>query len=326
MNPCTIVLPSGSLSERLRMYLAKAGYDIDKPNRRGICGGSCNGKAVFIERDRRMVARHVAGKYDAGITGLDLLINSGLQHVLRTVADLCFSRKTDQPARWVAVTSPASQCTGTVRIGCELPGVDEYVKPSILASLQGKQNAEVLPVHVQLEGNEEMAIEEDFCDVVLVVTETGITLRETGLFPLSGCESLLVSVTQIIAKPKLPPEKEEALQEIRFALGAVIGAATRVMMKADLPTEKVHGLQLPAEVSPTVASLDVEGWSAVEICIPRSDIGAIGLKLERACARAIVVQDVIAFCGGKSNMQQRKEQTSAPYSGIPLTDTKGYHH
>lgn len=322
MSTLKFITPDGSLSERMRMYLAKAGFDIDKPDRRGVCGRSADGRIEFVERDRRMIPRLVALGYDAGITGLDLILNSRVEG-LRTVANLCFAKRSDRPTRWVlAGRDNALDRNDPLRIGTELENLPQLVIP---------QSPPILFDYkvVKLEGNEEMAIDDGLCDLILVVTETGKTLQDIGLTILPSCDKLLVSMPQIIAKPVLPPDKEEALQEVRFALEAVISAASRVMVKADLPKAALDGLQLPSEVSPTVASLAREGWIAVEVCIPRSDIGSVGLKLERAGGRAIVVQDVLAFSAGKSESigsPKRKKETPAPYSGIPLTDTRGYHH
>lgn len=302
MKTLKFITPNGSLSERLRMYLAKAGYDIDKPDRRGYCGRSQNGKIEFIERDRRMIPHLLAtGHFAAGITGLDLVLNSGVEG-LRTVANLCFAKRSDHPTRWVLAVDPKEMqrrqenlSSLALRVGCELPGLVRKIMP--LCNFESRPYS--LDAVVQLEGNEEMAIQDGLCDAILVVTETGKTLEDIGLAVPSGYEQLLISMPQIIAQPKLPLDMEDALQELRFALESVISAATRVMMKADLCKEALKELQLPSEVSPTVSPLDRKGWIAVEICIPRTDIGSVGLKLENAGARGIVVQDVIAYTTGK---------------------------
>ncbi len=314
----------------MRMYLAKAGFDIDKPNRDGVCGRSRDGRIEFIERDRRIIPHHIAGAYDAGITGLDLVIESGVKD-LRTVAALCFARASDRPTRWVLAKSMGvsldledlrGQEVLSVRVGCELP---------FLASQLIGQNAAKLthftihPTIRKLEGHEEMAPKDGLCELVLVVTETGRSMREHNLTIVPGCEELLVSMPQIIAKPQLPASQEEALQELRFALEAVIGGASRVMMKADLPTVAVHGLALPAEVSPTVSSLALQGWSAIEVCIPRSDIGPVGLKLERAGARGIVVQEVVAYATGNKSALSPSVPGDGPHPN-PFDDGRGARH
>lgn len=286
----------------MQEFLLIVGYCIGEPDRRGFCGES-NG-IEFWERDRKMVPRHVAGQFDAGITGKDLIVDSGVEG-LRVVADLCFSRQTNQPTRWVLIYNPVQypdlltkprQAVNIARIGCEL---------LVLAGKLGAQQGMVLSGFLyrdflKLEGNEEASIADGLCDAALVVTETGRTIRDLGLQIVPGCESLFVSVPQIIAKPDLGEEKEERLQELFAALRGVIGAARYVMGKADVPADAIGRLHLPSEVSPTISNLMDDHWKAVEICILRSQIPRVSLLLERAGAKAIVFQDLIAYDPGVS--------------------------
>ncbi|MFA7286825.1 MAG: hypothetical protein WC052_04175 [Patescibacteria group bacterium] len=287
MDPLKLVLCNGSLSASLRVYLGRAGYDIGKADRRGYCGTSTDGSIEFWERDRRMVPYLVAGGYDAGITGLDLTLNSCVQG-LRQIAGLCFSRATNNPTRWVLASKGTCDLSGSLRIGCELENLPALLLPACPYPIRDYQV-------VKLEGNEEMAIEEGLCDLILVVTETGSTLQALSLTILPGCERLLVSVPQIIAKGNLCDEKEEALQALSFALTAVIGGSAHVMLTFDIPKFALSSLQLPGEVAPTVSPLLREGWCAVQICIDRSDIGKVGRLVELAGGRAIVAQDILAY-------------------------------
>lgn len=287
MDPLKFVLCNGSLLGRLLMYLGVAGYELEKPDRRGFCGTSVDKRIEFWERDRRMVAQQVAGGFDAGITGRDLYINCDVQG-LRTVANLCFAKRSDQPTRWVLAAQSGCQFERKVRIGTELVNLARSVLPTCTAL----GDYEI----VRLEGNEEVAIADGLCDAVFVVTETGGTLQQLGLKIVEGCEQLFVSVPQIIAKPALSIAKEEALFELSFALQAVVDAARHVMLKADLPIVALNQLSLPAEVAPTISPLSQSGWVAIEVCLPRSLVGSVGLRIQQAGGRAIVAQDVIAYC------------------------------
>jgi ATP phosphoribosyltransferase len=219
-------LPNGSLKDRLRMYLRKAGYDIGHPDRRGNCG--IYNAVEFWERDRRMIPKLIRnGTFDAGITGRDLILDCDAQDDVRTVADLCFSRNTDEPARWVLAYNPVQfpllsegsrSATNIARVGCEL---------STFAAKLGSTPAMVhsgfvYRDFVRLEGYEEAAIMDGLCDVVIVVTETGSTLRQLGLQIVPGCECLFVSTPQIIARQQLSAEKEVILQQFRLALEAAV--------------------------------------------------------------------------------------------------------
>lgn len=300
-SPLQFVLPTGSLSEQTREFLAKAGYDVGKPDRRGFCGAAANGMIRFWERDRRMIPELLQGRFDAGITGRDLLMESGVTG-LRIIAQLCYSKRTHSPTRWV-LAAPAGHGLDLeeaghgllkVRVGCELPALCRTLLCEHAIHLRRYDITEVR----RISGYEEMAVEDRLCDLIMVVTETGKSLEDQKFSILPGCERMLVSMPLILAKSSLSQDQEEAVQELSFALRSAIGAASRVMLKADLTHEALRALQLPAEVSPSILPLQDGEGIAVEICIPRTDIGVIGLRLERAGARGIVVQEVIAYAAG----------------------------
>lgn len=287
----SVVLPSGSLSERLIAAFACFGMTIPKPDRTGFCG-TVSG-VDFYQFDRRMVPAFVAPLwgYDAGITGRDLLLASGYCGV-REVASFCFSRASDQPTRWVLAKRKGErfQEYDEVRIGCELPVLAEKL-------LSGR----TFPFRYRIErieGSEEACVRRKIVDMALLVTETGASITANGLEIVEGCDALLTSTPLLFAKQWLPADKEERLQEIACALRAVTNARKRVMMKADVPRSALEGLTLPSEVAPTVKELTESNWVAVEICIPTESIGSVGLQLERAGARAIVVEAVVAFLPG----------------------------
>lgn len=286
----SIVLPNGSLSERLLAVFAVAGILIPKPDRTGFCG-TVEG-VDFYQFDRRMVPAFVApvSGFDAGITGKDLLMASGYR--VREVASYCFSRATDQPTRWVLVQRSGVQFFDgqEVSIGCELPLLAEKLL-----------SARTFPFRYRIEkieGSEEACVRRKIVDLALIVTETGASIAANGLSIVDGCDALLVSTPVLFAGEWMEPAKEERLQEIACALRAVTNAGKRVLVKADLPRAALAGMDLPSEIAPTVMDLNPE-WVAVEVCVPASSIGSVSFRLEKAGARAIAVTPVMAFLPGR---------------------------
>ena len=276
-------LPTGSLGPRTRSLLMQVGYSLSEPDRRGYCGTS--GGVSFFQRDRRMVPLQVANTFDAGLTGKDLLITSGVEG-LRSIVDLCFSRKSNQPTRWVLVSKeekfPSSGC---VTVGCEYP----LLARKLLTERGLPCQFEIIAI----EGNEEQAIEDGLCGFVLVVTETGGSLERAGLNVI--CDNLLVSTPQVIAKPDLPKVKEVALQQLCIALQAALAAGERVMVKANIDAEALKTIDLPSSDNPTVSPLESGGLVAVEVCVSSISIANTLLVLRNAGATAIVVQDLKGF-------------------------------
>ncbi|MFA7681844.1 MAG: phosphoribosyl-AMP cyclohydrolase, partial [Candidatus Peribacteraceae bacterium] len=279
------VLPTGSLGPRTRSLLKEVGYVLCEPDRRGYCGTS--GGADFFQRDRRMVSLQVASTFDAGITGKDLVIASGVKD-LRSVADLSFSRKTNNPTRWVLISKekriPENGC---IRVGCEYPLLAE--------ELLRQRGIACNFTTIAIEGNEEQAIADGLCDFVLVVTETGGSIERAGLSVIEGFDNLLVSTPQIIAKPELCEEKERALQKLSVALQAALAADERVMVKANVKADVLKSIMLPASDVPTVTPLSSGGLVAVEVCVPSASIAETLFILREAGATAIAVQDLKGF-------------------------------
>jgi ATP phosphoribosyltransferase len=281
-------VPNGSLWERLCMHLSTAGYPLRSPDRTGLCGESDG--IQFHQLDRRMIPAFMqTGAFHAGLTGLDLWENSGDHEGLRVIDRFAFSRTTDQPSRWVLATRKGHQLADrTVRVACELPR---------LAELLLKKTSLPTDRHViRIDGSEEMCVKHGIADAVLVVTETGRSIRENGLEILPGCEALLVSQPEIRALPELPDALEDALQALRFALQAVVSAQAYITVSFDIPAAvDLTALHLPASVAPTVSPLTDPEWKACEICIPRSVFGPTLVRLKRAGARGIVMNDTQGY-------------------------------
>ena len=280
-------VPNGSLSERLQMYCATAGYPLQAPDRTGFCGEA--GGVLFYQLDRRMIPHFLkSGDFDAGITGFDLWLNSGVRG-LREIASLTFSRKTDQPTRWVLVkrTDWKSSNGGIVRIACELPRLARR----LLRDVELPQKWKL----IEIEGSEELCAKHHVSDLVLTVTETGKSLVANGLEILPGCDRLLVSTPRILARNKLSTERERRLQELTLALQSVVGAHEYVMVMCDMPDGvDVSSLDLHPSVAPTVSPLTKAGWHALTVCIPRTEFGCVAFRLKAVGAKGIVMCDVQA--------------------------------
>jgi len=281
-------VPNGSLWDRLCMHLATAGFPLRPPDRTGLCGEADG--IQFHQLDRRMIPSFMeTGMFDAGLTGLDLWENSGMHDGLRVIDRFAFSRTTDQPSRWVLATRKgAALDRRPVRVACELPRLAEI----LLAKTDLPLDRRV----IRIDGSEEMCVKYGIADAVLVVTETGRSIRENGLEILPGCDSLLVSKPEIRALPHLATAKEESLQALSLALQAVVSGQAFITVAFDIPASvDLSALSLPASVAPTVSPLTDPLWNACEICIPRSLFGPTLVRLKGAGARGIVMNDTQGY-------------------------------
>ena len=186
-----IVIPRGSLFKPVSEQFKAIGARLQEPDRAGFCGCGFEGGYENVEivvRDRRMIPQLVGhGMFDAGITGLDILVNSGIR--TRIVG-----RLREPESKWVL----ASKCNwlprsdGQSLIGAEL----RKLARKILANQNGLQRCQVTPI----EGFEEQAIDDGLCEAVFIVSCTGKSLRESNLAIYPGCEELFKSFPVLFLK------------------------------------------------------------------------------------------------------------------------------
>lgn len=274
------IIPTGSLADAVRTYLRLAGYDVPMPDRRGFCG-VVNG-VEFWQLDRRTIPKFLAtGKYDAGITGRDLLIESGVRNLDEYCA-LNFSRSSEQPTRWVLAKRADKHFPShrRVTIGCELPRFAAHI-------LQDKDfGYRIVPIS----GSEEQCVRDGIVDMILVVTESGSSLTANSLDIVPGCECLFESTPVIVARPTLDDQDRCDLLSLAAALRSTVGAKRRVMVFFDIKNSvDLEALELPCSVAPTVTSLTDDQWRSCTVCIPISEQGRVLVQLESAGARGIVV-------------------------------------
>ncbi|MBP9850106.1 MAG: phosphoribosyl-AMP cyclohydrolase [Candidatus Peribacteraceae bacterium] len=279
-----VLVPTGSLSAKMKTYLGTVGYRMKDRDRKGYCGTV--GNIDFFERDRRMIPSLLGEYFDVGITGKDLVMASGIQG-LRTIAELPFSRASDKPTRWVLAALEDVRTMKRIRVGCELPGLAAM----LLSSISGFPALDI----VRIEGSEETAIKDGLCDAVLVVTESGESLTLNGLRIVEGADNLLLSYPEIVAVSSLSPARELLLTQLSAALEAAVGAESHVLITFDILQQDLEGLVLPAAVSPTVSQLRNNEWVAVQICVPRLNIGSMLAEVRRSGGKAIAVVGLVGW-------------------------------
>lgn len=288
MKKLTIILPNGSLGPAVRKYLEPE-YIIPQPHRTGCCG-TVNG-VEFYQLDRRTIPQFLqTPHFDAGITGSDLLLESGVEG-LEVICEVPFSRASERPTYWVLAKLKdfiRRESGKRVRIGCELPRFGGI----ILERAHLDFPYDIVPIS----GSEEPQVKFDLLDMVLVVTESGKSIDENRLDIIPGCEEMFVSVPVIIARRGISDEARETLHELSATLRAGVGARSRIMIVCDLPDQTdLQALHLPSSVAPTVGDVVAEGWNSYAVCIPLSEQGRVLVVLERAGAKGIVVQSVQGY-------------------------------
>jgi ATP phosphoribosyltransferase len=275
-----IALPNkGSLAEPASQMLTEAGYRQRTDSRELVMLDADNDTEFFFLRPRDIAVYVGSGRLDVGITGEDLLLDSGAR--AETVLQLGFGESTFRFAGLPDTAGSVHDLSGK-RIATAYPGVVS----SYLAA-QGV-SAEL----IRLDGAVETAVRLEVADAIADVVSTGTTLRNAGL-EIFG-EPLLTSQAVLVRRAGAEPAPK--VEQLVRRLQGVIIARRYVLMDYDIPDELVEKAVsiTPGIESPTVAPLHERGWSAVRSMVLRKQTNRIMDELWDVGARAIFVTDIHA--------------------------------
>ena len=275
-----IAVPNkGSLAEPAAAMLREAGYRQRSDPRELVLQDPENDTEFFFLRPRDIAVYVGSGKLDVGVTGRDLLIDSGAS--AEEILPLGFARSTFRYAARPGVASSVSDLGG-LRVAAAYPGL-------VAAHLAAHSiTAEV----IRLDGAVETSVRLGVADVIADVVEPGTTLRNAGLevFGEPILESEAVLVRRTGAEPS--PVIDQLLRRIQ----GVIVARTYVLMDYDITAELVDAaVELtPGIESPTISPLHHTGWVAVRAMVPRAHTNRVMDDLWELGARGILVTDIHA--------------------------------
>ena len=274
-----IAVPNkGALSQAATDMLRESGYRVRQDSKELTLVDVENAVEFFYLRPRDIALYVGEGTLDVGITGRDLLLDSGAK--AEEVLGLGFGRSTFRfagPAgRFAAVddlqgTRIATSYVGIVRQYLAERGIEATVN--------------------RLDGAVESSVQLGVADVIADVVETGSTLVKAGL-EIFG-DPILESEAVLITRGGEAPA---SLDVFRRRLEGVMVARSYVMMDYDIPEERVaEAVDLtPGIESPTVSPLHRAGWVAVRAMVPRAGAHRVMDELWTIGARGILVTDIHA--------------------------------
>jgi len=274
-------IPKGSLQEATLQLFARAGLQV-YTNGRSYQATTGDPEIECMLIRAQEMARYVDhGALDAGLTGLDWVLESGLEVV--TVADLIYAKQSRGKVRWVLAVPEESRYQraedlgGTI-IATELVNVtrDYFARKGVNVSVEFSWGAtEVKPPTL--------------ADAIVEVTETGSSLRANHLRII---ETVLESNTQVIANKKswADAERRSKIQNLALMLRGAMEAQGRVGLMLNVRKSDLPGVLavLPALNSPTVSTLSDPEWVAVNTIIDEHLAWEMIPRLKAANATGIV--------------------------------------
>ncbi|WP_329341422.1 ATP phosphoribosyltransferase [Streptomyces sp. NBC_00663] len=279
-----IAVPNkGSLSGPAAEMLHEAGYQQRRESKELRIVDPENEVEFFYLRPRDIAIYVSSGRLDIGITGRDLLIDSGAK--AEEILPLGFARST---FRFAAKPGTAT-------------GVQDLKGKTVATSYEGiveghlaEHGVDASVVH--LDGAVETAIELGVAEVIADVVETGTSLRNAGLEvfgePIMKSEAVVIRRTDADTSSENEPKVQQFLRRLQ----GVLVARTYVMMDYDCRVEQLEKAVAltPGLESPTVSPLHNEGWVAVRAMVPAKEAQRIMDDLYDIGARAILTTAIHA--------------------------------
>ena len=274
-----IALPNkGRLADETRELFGDAGLDIRARGERALTASlGSDFEALFVRAQD--IPEFVAdGAADAGVTGWDLVCESGRS--LEALLDLEFGRcRMVVAAREGIGVSSLDDLRGTSRVATVFPRLTKK-----FFECRG------LPIEVvPMSGAAEIAPHLGIADVIVDLTSTGSTLLVNGLCELA---TILESSARLIAAPERAPSKARAFEELVAALGSVLRARGKRYVMANVPRASLERVRavLPGLNGPTVVDiLDGDTMVAVHAVVQADAIYRKIADLKALGAQGILV-------------------------------------
>ncbi|WP_412070475.1 ATP phosphoribosyltransferase [Rubrivirga sp. IMCC43871] len=280
-NVLRLGLPKGSLQESTFDLLEKAGYGFSVRSRSYFPSIDDDELTAMLVRAQEMGKYVADGVFDAGITGLDWIAETGAD--VHVVADLIYSKASMRPVRWVLAVPEDSDIHSVQdlegkRIATEVVGLTErwLAEHGVTADVEFSWGATEVKAP-------------DLVDAIVEVTETGNSLRANKLRIV---DVLLSSNTQLVANKAAwqDPWKREKIENLALLLEGAIRAEGKVGLKLNVRREELKAIveTLPALRNPTISPLFSDEWVAVETIIEERQVRKLIPELKRLGAEGII--------------------------------------
>lgn len=276
-----IGIPKGSLQEATLELFARAGLPA-YTNGRSYYASTADPEIDCMLIRAQEMARYVEhGAIDAGLTGLDWVVESGLE--VATVTDLIYAKRSRGKVRWVLAVPENSPFQRAEDLsGC-------IVATELVNVTRNYFSQKNVDVRVEFSWGATEVKPPMLADAIVEVTETGSSLKANRLRIL---ETVLESNTQLIANKRsyADCEKKRKIDNLALMLRGAMEAQDRVGLMLNVRRENLDGVLavLPALQKPTISHLSDEDWLAVNTVIDESAAWDVVPRLKAAKAEGIV--------------------------------------
>ncbi|NCA83660.1 MAG: ATP phosphoribosyltransferase [Opitutae bacterium] len=281
MSQIKLGLPKGSLQESTFALMKKAGWNFKVGSRSYMPSVDDPDIAARLIRPQE-IARYVElGLLDAGLTGYDWIYENGADVV--EVAELCYSKATSNPVRWVVAVPNDSPIQGVK----DLQGKRIATEAVGLTTRYLAEHGVTAEVEFSWGATEVKAPE--LVDAIVELTETGSSLRANQLRIV---DTVLTSTTRLIANKAAWADagKRAKIDQLALLLSGALNAESKVLLKMNAQKGDVAAIcrALPALHAPTVNPLGDPSWVAIETVVAETIVREIIPQLKAAGASGII--------------------------------------
>ena len=274
-------IPKGSLQEATIALFLRAGLNVHTSSRSYTAATDDPEVECMLIRAQEM-ARYVAkGVLDAGITGMDWVVESGLD--VQAIASLNYSKQSRGDVRWVLAVPEESPYKRAEDLAGKVIATE-------LVNVTTRYFAERnVPVKIEFSWGATEIKPPTLADAIVEVTETGSSLRANRLRII---DDVMASGTQLIANHQAMQDsfKRTKIEHLALMLEGAIAAQGRVGLMLNVKKGDLAAALsvLPALNSPTISPLSDGEWVAVNTIIEETAAWSIIPRLKAANATGIV--------------------------------------
>ncbi len=275
-----IAVPNkGSLADSAIAILKEAGYRQRSDSRDLVLTDPDNGVEFYYLRPRDIAIYVGSGELEAGITGRDLLIDSGAE--ADEILALDFGGSTFRFAAPASHEWKISEIAGK-RVATAYPGLVN----------KALSDLKIAASVVRLDGAVESSVRLGVADLIADVVSSGNTLKQAGLAifgdPILKSEAILINRKGTT----IPAELEILIRRLQ----GVVTARQYVLLDYDISKMSVDKACAitPGLESPTISPLQKADWVAVRAMVLRKDTNRLMDELWALGARGILVTDIHA--------------------------------
>jgi len=282
MKVLKLGIPKGSLQEKTLEIFKNGGFNLSvSPRSYTPYIDDAEIKPVLLRAQE--MARYVEdGVLDCGITGEDWILENG-SDVVR-VAELLYAKRTLNQVRWVVAVCEDSKIK-------KLKDLEGKIVATELANYTKKFFKE-RKINVDVEfswGATEVKVKTGLVDAIVELTETGESLRANGLIEI---DTVCVSTTKFIANKAAYKDewKKRKMEHILLLLKGALEARDKVGLKLNVKKENIDKITalLPALKKPTISTLTLKDWFALEVIIEEKEVRRILPLLKENGAEGII--------------------------------------